>query len=352
MRKISLGLFICGLLLILSAFIYLTGTKSKEKTTGTISVDNNTTESLSWQVVIGNDIKSDYPLFDRNDYIIESINCSNDGKKNISFAIPSDVELHMIGSSDIKYEGLLTIDYLKDINIENIDSFLSKYIDQYRNEYMKITVSKLQISDNTFAYYAKFLNEESKKYMEELILLYGNNNSHSYIRYQILNNVLSNNFINRILSEFKVNDGKTPFTNCLEQNNQYKCEIQINSIKKKITYTVDSTKYQLNDKEIINDYSQQFVFGDNNNLKISLILYNNFSEYSKQKNFFSFAKLSNVIINNKKIDKYSFEDSKTYYANYIVTMNNKIYIMLTISNNNNKLDDIAQDFVDFELTDM
>lgn len=256
----------------------------------------------------------------------------------------------MIGNTEIKYVGPMEITYFDSLTINNIDDFLDKYISQYENSYTKISVSKYLINDSSFAFYIKYLNANDKRYMEEVVLCHKQDKLYFYVKYKLVDKTFSNSFINKVISEFKIQNGITSIASCEKQNNTYKCELKINSMKKKIIFNVDSVKYSFSDSEELNNYSIRFSLENDNFVNVSMILMNDFNNYSKVNNLFSYAKASTVDINNKSIIKYSVDD--IHMANYIININSKISILLTILDDNNNLDSIAKDFINFQLVDI
>ena len=322
--------------------------------------DNNNSNNdshvkkLDWNLIKGEEIEENYPIFDTKDYVIEVFNISKKDNTSILIAIPKEEELNMIGNSEIKYVGPMEITYSDSLTVNSIDDFLNEYISQYENSYKRICASKYLISDNSFAFYIKYLNETEKRYMEEIILCHNNDKSYFYVKYKLIDKTFSNNFINKVISEFKTQNGITSIIGCENQNSTYKCELKINSMKKKIIFNVDSIKYNFSDSEKLNDYSIGFSFKNGSLVNISMILMNDFNNYSKENNASSSAKASTVNINNKSINKYSVNNNGNdiYMANYIININSKISILLTIVDNNDNLDSIAKDFINFQLVDI
>ena len=239
--------------------------------------------------------------------------------------------------------------------MDDFDEYLkNNYISEYDYLYNKSYITKWIVNDNTTVVNAKFINEESKSYLEDLIIFYQNEEKrYSFVKYETINQTFSNSFIKKVVNKFDVEKEKADYSSCIKKDNTYNCEFVIDSLDKKVLFNIDASKYKDESEIKIKDYTPYFKYDNNSGVMILLGLSNDLDvDINNLKLFSSFTK-STITIDNKTIDKYYIKTEEGHLADYIINLDNNISIMLTVTNESiDMLDVLAKDFMNFKIVDL
>ena len=348
MKKISLILFSCGILLLLFFFLY---PKNEDGGGNDKPVDDNP----KWVIVHGSKFDVNIPLYDTDSLFTGFFNNTNsDIKSKYYFAIPKEDELFFINDLYNEYRGPVIVNYSSNNEINNFEKYINtEYINDKKNNYNKRSVSKWSVDEKRIVINGKYLNEENNIYMEDLTLFYLEDDSrYSYVKYEIIDKSFSEVFIKKVIDNFKVEKGKASYTVCNENNKIYNCAIEINGLNKNVIFNVDANKYHQEERIAPNNYTSKFSFNETNIVMVTLLASNNIEGDFNNIGLFNGITSSKTTINSKIVDKYSFKGEEAYFADYIIKLSDNISIMLTISNSDDQIDVIAKDFINFKLEDI
>ena len=358
MKKNVIILFTIGVLLLFVGILY--SNLEKEKQSDNKPGDNNPI----WVVVTGSNFKINYNSYDTDDLVIDYFNSTQmEVNDRYQFGISKDSSLHLLGTYKNEYNGPFIIKYYSNEDYGDFDEYLkSFYLNDTKEEYNKMNVSKWIVNDNMTVVRGQFLNDSNEFYLEKISIFYtSKNNRFSTVEYQMFNQTFSDNLIKKLVNIFKVEIDKGRYTVCDKNNNQYNCEFIVNSLNKKIKFNVDATKYHQNEnmsdnkKILINDYISRFKIDEDSQIQIMLALSNDIMVDFKNINLFSDYTLSKVSLGNKTIDKYYYKSIESELYFYIIPVSENVYIMLNISSDIDKLDNVdivAKDFINYELVDI
>ena len=342
MKKISLVLLSLGVCLIIAAVIIIM------KNNGS---DEFILYDTKWVGIRGDKINVNKPIYDASDFVIDSFNAIDKSKDKYLFMVPKGEELNALDNYVREYNNPVNITYASNNLITNFNSYLD---DEFKKESESdlVYLSKLNIGNDIIVINGKILDSKNN-YKEELRIYYlVQENIYSSVKYQIEDKVFSDNFKNNVINGFKVEKEKAKYEICQKESGQYNCEFVVNTLNKKIVFNVDANKYHEQSSIVVDNYSTYFKDDNDNIISLTLALSNNIKNDIKKYSVYSDFTLSNILLNNVNYDKYSLKVEGIYFADYIITLNDKISIIVSVSSKNDELDKIVKDFINYSLMDM
>jgi hypothetical protein len=358
MKKYGIYILIVGIILVLVPILFPNILKSNKNTNGDNPNDNTNTK---WVVLYGAELSGEYSLYNSEEYYENYFYSINETENKYIFSIPKDETLTRIAYYANYYTGNVIIEYA-DSEFTDINKYVNEYVDQYSNNFDKIYIRKMVVDDNEFALDIRAINKSTNTSFEELKILYKNTDSnYSYVKYQIQGSMFADEFIDKMIDSFKKDDKKANYTTCNLSNNKYSCKIQINSINKTISFTVDANKYVLKDNTMYNNYQEVFnnVLPDNidedtenvleQHIYVSFVLSNNLETSLNENERLNLNNAKDITISGKTIKKYNLSNENANRANYLINLSDNLSVFVDIESTQNNLDDTLKDFMNFEL---
>ena len=343
-KKLIIG--ILGIFLLLVLIILLFNKNSDKK--------SDPVNKEKWKTIIGDEIHADLPEYDANEYIVEHFNSEQGNVANkYLFSVPKEETLHYFNNFISEYTGPIIVNYFDSIIIENINQHIKDYVARESSgNFQKVNAKKNDINKNKFALNVKYLSDDNT-YMEDLIVVIQDEETelYSYVKYRAMNTLLSEVFKEKVINDFKYEEKKAEYTTCVKKGNQYNCDITINSINKKIQFSVDATKYDKLSETNINNYREAFYYDKENDnvISISPIVTSDLDiDLENIKPFADFKK-SNIVINNKKFTKYFLKVDEHYIAYYVFNIDKDLHMMVSVAYTQDKLDTIFKDFINYKV---
>ena len=343
-KKIGIGLLIVGVIMILIPLL-LPGNPKVEEVEWKVVIDSKTNN-----LIVDEDIICNCNSYNTENYLKEYFNSVESNKNKYWFLVPKENVLTRTANYGINYNGIVSVNY-SNTSIEDLSSYLIERINDYDRDYNKFYIRKKDINNDTFAIIFKAMSKDNTNYFEELtIYSYNTENNYSFVKYQTNNNTMSDEFISRVISGFIVEGNKAENTVCKDVNNQYSCNININTIGKKIEFIVDKTKYTIETEQGLDNYEEVFFdTGMNYNISVSFILSDTLQEEIKNSDRFDQYEYIETSINEIKTNKYYKISDVGYSAYYITELDNNLAFVVYIDSSTNNLDEIMKDFSNFKL---
>ncbi len=349
-KKIGIGLFILGIVMILIPLLFPSNTSKQVKHISEWEYVTSNDNSIN-KLLVNKDINCNCESYNSSEYSEEYIYSDSSNNYKLSFLVPSQLELERVEFFITDYTGEMTIRYATK-GADTFDEYLKNYILEYESNFKKFYIRKKTIDDDSFAVLTKAVSEDNKNYLEELVIMSINDDSYSTISYLVLNRSLSNEFVDTIINGFKREDNKAKYTNCNEKDNQYVCSININKIKKMINFNVDKNKYKLMVEPRINNYEESFEGLDEKSIIVSFFMVENIKERIDNSKWLDKYKYDDVVIEGKTVQKYYINGEERNRAYYMFQLDDEVVLVLNTFSSIDNLDEIAKDFINVELVDM
>ena len=360
MKKTSLILLALGIVLIIIPLAFPNIFKEKKNDD---VVNNDPTDKITWEVLSGKDIVIEDPGYNTESYSTAYFNSVFNGANKYWFIVPTENKLTKVGNDEFKYAGSVSVDYGAD-GFTNVKDYYISYAKEYETE--NIYIAKRKINDKSFAINIKANDTENNNYSEELLILYEDvENNYSFVRYKIDNRCFSEEFIEKVISEFKIENNKAVYTTCKEENGQYNCGFNIDSIGKKIDFKINNALYQLETETQHDNYTEKFAVINNDSenidagrISVSINLSSDLSAAIENHYSDLGYKKKELNLDGVKVIKYYLEgvgennDRPSYSANYIIYLNSDVAMHISIMSGKDNLDDFIKDFTEYNLVDM
>ena len=336
-------------IILLVLLVLITGkTNNDDKTSGK-SYNYN-----KWELVQGKEIKEETSGYDTNDYYMEYFNSTRDGKSNrFWFLVPKDMNVHTIGNFILEYVGPLIITFDDNYYSESFDDFFKAYKSTTIQNLEEATIKKNIISENMMAIDIIVYSEDFGD-VEELVIVYRDesDNINSFVRYDIMGDYFSNEFKEKAIKNFKFEENGAKYTSCEEKEDKYECEMVINTINKKINFTIDANKYTVLKNKDITDYTEKVVVDGSNHINLIFSVSDSLSNDLQNLNLFGDFKSSKVKLNGKEYTKYLYTETENPVAYYIIPLDKNLYVLLGLTHPSIDLDEIAKDFIDYKVSNL
>ena len=335
------------IILLVLLVIFTCKTNNDDKTSGK-SYDLN-----KWELVQGKEIKEENSGYDTNDYYKEYFNSTRDDNANrFWFLVPKEMTLHTISDYILEYNGPLIITFDNNYYSESFDEFFETYKKTILINLEDATIKKNNISENMMA--IDIIYSESFGDVEQLVIIYREESSkiHSFVKYEIMGDHFSEAFKEKVIKNFTFEENGAKYTTCEEKTDKYECEMVINSINKKIDFTVDKDKYSVIKNKHITDYTEKFVVDGSKYINLIFTVSDSLSTDLQNLNLFGDFKSSKIKLNGKEYTKYLYTDGETPVAYYIIPLEKNIYVMMGLSHPTKDLDEIAKDFLDYKVSNI
>ena len=316
-----------------------------------VTSNNNQIKDL----ISGEDIDCHCESYDSEEYNNEYFYATDSSHNKYWFLVPTQSILTRGSYYLTKYIGSVDV-YYGEESFDSIDKYVNEYIEDYRNNYSQFYIKRHSIDNNSFVIITKAINSSDNKYFEELVIYSHNEDNYSFVKYLTLNQKFTDNFINKVIDGFKKEEHGANYSSCKVEGNQYLCSIDINNYNKKIEFSIDKTKYVMEDVARFDEYMHTFENASEDDLEsyisINILLGDNILESIKNDEWIAKYKYEEKLFNGKKVDKYLNDTNDQIEAYYVISLDDNIAVVLTLEHKQEFMDDVASTLINFELKDL
>lgn len=340
MKKLAIGIFVIGIILLFVPIFIVSKPKEVKREWVTIKSSEINKTLQEEKIIYGDD------LYNCEEYVEKYFYDIKETKNKYFFLIPSSLYLNNFLSIINEYNGEIIVNY-SDLNIKNINDYLTSIINEYEDNFDKFFIRKYVVDDETIVINIQVLESKENSYVENLVILSKNtNDNYSILNYKIFNQMFSDEFILKVINGFKKEKNKAEYTTCYEENDYYICNFIIDHEKTNINFVINEDRYKLNDKARYDNYQESFVSRENDsNIEVSFDLFNEDMNYS---DYFDGYTKEEITLHDTKVTKYSLE--KDVY--YIVDLSSNLKYTIHIDSKIDNPDEIAIYFMDYELNNL